>query len=154
MRAQRAVVVEAELAAGNTGNVAVAVDALVDAISPPEGSLSATLGELARVTARQVDQGQPGAVSQMRQVLEALDEAARLTQGSGAMFDLFDIWCALTPHGVRRGSEVGRALHAWMESNGMGLDKLGPFDRPWACPECGFQADRDVGRRRGGRVDG
>jgi hypothetical protein len=149
MRATRAVAVKAELAAGNTGNVASSVDALVDSIGAVEGSLPATLGELARATARQVDQGQPGAVSQMRQVLEALDEAARLTQRSGEMFDVFDIWCALTSHGVRRGSEVGRALHVWMESNGMGLDKLGPFDRPWACPGCGFQVDRDVVRRRG-----
>jgi hypothetical protein len=152
MRATRAVAVEAELAAGNTGNVAASVDALVDSIGAGEGSLPATLGELARATARQVDLGQPGAVSQMRQVLEALDEAARLTQRSGEMFSLFDIWCALTPRGVRRRSDVGRALHAWMESRGMGLGKLGPWDRPWACPECGFRADREVGRRRGRRV--
>jgi hypothetical protein len=145
MRATRAVAVKAELAAGATGHVGESVDALVDAIGAVEGSLPATLGELARATARQVDLGQPGAVSQMRQVLEALDEAARLTQRSGAMFDCFDIWCGLTTHGIRRGSEVGRALEVWMREHGMSEAKLGPFDRPWACPACGFRAVRDRG---------
>jgi len=93
-----------------------------------------------------VDQGQPGAVSQLRQVLEALDQAAVLSQRDVERFSVFDIWCGLTEHGVRRRSEVGWALTEWMEARGMSMAKLGPFARPWACPSCGHQADRP-GRR-------
>jgi hypothetical protein len=146
-RAARAVQVEADLAVGGTGHVAESVNALVAGLGVEEGSLSATLGALARAVAVQVDQGQPGAVSQLRQVLEALDEAAKLSQRGDEWFSPFDIWCGLSSHGVRRKSEMGRALVAWMREHNMSMGKLGPFDRPWACPSCGFQADRE-GRRR------
>lgn len=140
-------VLDAELSAGGTGHVSESVDALVDGLGAAEGSLAASLAALARATARQVDQGQPGAVSQLRHVLAALDQAAQLTHRSEALYSPFDVWCALTPRGVRRKSEVGLALVAWMESHHMSMGKLGPFDRPWACPSCGFQADRDSRRQ-------
>jgi len=154
MRAARAVDVAAQLDAGALGHVGESVDALVDSLAPPSGSLSASLGSLARSTARLVDQGQPAAVAQLRLTLSALDEAARITERDSGTewFSPFDIWCGLTEHGVRRNSEVGRAMVAWMRAHNMSLDKLGPFDRPWACPGCGFQADRPGRRqaRRGG----
>jgi hypothetical protein len=148
-RAARAAAVRADLDAGAKGHVGESVDALVESLDAASGTLADSLGSLARSTARLVDQGQPQAVAQLRLTLEALDEAARITErASGeAWFDCFDIWCGLTQQGIRRGSEVGRALEAWMREHGMSESKLMPFDRPWACTACGHREDRPRGRR-------
>lgn len=144
MRATRSAKVQAAID-HESGNVTNAVVELTSSMDAPAGSLAHTLGALAVVQAHQADAGQPTAATALRLTLTAIDEAARLTERSAGeeWFTPFDIWCGLTEHGFRRKSEVGRALMAFMEAHNMSLDKLGPFDRPWACPKCGFQADRD-----------
>jgi hypothetical protein len=157
-RAARAAAVTTQLDAGATGHVGESVDALVESLDPAVGTLAASLASLARSTARLVDQGQPQAVAQLRLTLEALDEAARITERDSGTewFNAFDIYFALTPQGLRRNSDVGRAVERFaMDPTRSGrplrgLDrKFMPFDRPWACPACGFQPDREgSGRRR------
>jgi hypothetical protein len=163
-RAARQAAVHAELDTGVTGHVAESVDALVESLASAPGTLAASLGSLARSTARLVDQGQPQAVAQLRLTLEALSEAARISEREAGeeWFNAFDIYFALTPQGVRRDSEVGWALERFATDPARGLGqrplkglerKFMPFDRPWACPACGFQADRRGGGRPT-RVDG
>jgi hypothetical protein len=133
-----------------TGHVAESVDALVSALEAPPGTLADSLGSLACSTARLVDLGQPQAVAQLRLTLEALDEAARITERDSGeeWFTCFDIWCALTGNGLRRESEVGRAMARWLAQHpAMSQERpFMPWDRPWACPKCGHRGGRGIER--------